>query len=428
MRQLRLNGNDHSGPTRSPQQTQEAWTVALLAAGSGLVGLDRYMLLPVFPILKRTFHLDYQQVGMVVGSLAMTYGVSALIMGWLSDRIGRMKVVVGSAVVFSLLVGLTGFANGLLSLCALRAMMGVADGGFMTSSIAASIEVSAPARHGRNLGIQLMMIPLVGLALCPIVITQLLQIISWRLIFVLITPFGLATSFGLYRVLRTQAGAPPCDPLALRPGASSRWVDLFGYRNVRVCMAGMVCWLTVAASLSSMLPNYLVESVHLSVSQMGIVLAATGLGGACGNLVLPYVSDRIGRKSVALLAAAGAVAALLVFSRLGASPPLLFLVLFVANFFIFALVSMTVGPAVGEAVPPQLRASATGLVLFTGEILGGGVGPILSGIIAGHFGIERIFAFITSILVLGFVLFLFLDETSPGRRTRGASGGREVLR
>ena len=394
---------------------KEAWAVGLLALGCGLVGVDRYMLLPMFPILKQTFHLGYQEVGTISGSLAMTYGASALFMGWLCDRIGRRRVVVGSAVAFSLLVGVTGLANGFLALCALRALMGLADGGFMTSSIAANIEISGPKRQGRNLGIQLMMIPLFGLALSPILATQLLRVMSWRWILFLVTPIGLLTSFGLYRVLAHENGPGDWDQSLATdtPEGTSRWLDLFGYRNVRICMAGMVCWLSVAVSLSSLLPNYLIDNLHLSVGQMGFVLSATGFGGASGNLVMPFLSDRIGRKAVALSSAGGAIFFIAVLTRVGASPGLLFAALFLADFFIFALVSMTIGPAVVEAVPRRLMASATGLVLFMGELLGGGIGPVVAGYVAGHFGVRNIFVFVTVALAAGFVAFLFLQETAP---------------
>ena len=69
-------------------------------------------------------------------------------------------------------------------------------------------------------------------------------------------------------------------------------------------------------------------------------------------------------------------------------------------------------------------ASATGLVLFTGELLGGGIGPVVAGYVAGHFGVRTIFVFVTAALAAGFVAFLFLQETAPlllERRKRHAS-------
>jgi MFS family permease len=68
---------------------------------------------------------------------------------------------------FSVLVGLSGLATGLGSLLVLRALMGFADGAYTPTSIVATLEASRPTRHGLNLGIQQMMLPLFGLGLAP---------------------------------------------------------------------------------------------------------------------------------------------------------------------------------------------------------------------------------------------------------------------
>ena len=104
--------------------------------------------------------------------------------------------------VFSLLVGLSGLATGLATLVLVRALMGLADGIYSSPSIVATLQASKPSRHGMNLGLQQMMLPLFGLALAPILVTQLLQAVSWRWIFVLVTPFGLLVAVAMARVLR----------------------------------------------------------------------------------------------------------------------------------------------------------------------------------------------------------------------------------
>ena len=96
-------------------------------------------------------------------------------------------------------------ATGLASLMVLRAMMGFADGAYTPPSIIATLEASHPTRHGRNLGIQQMMMPLFGLGLAPIIVTQLLHGRRLALDLPLVSIPGIVVAFLLYRVLRNPS-------------------------------------------------------------------------------------------------------------------------------------------------------------------------------------------------------------------------------
>src|SRR6478736_341347 len=110
-------------------------TVTLLCLGFGLVGIDRFMILPLFPVISKELNLDYQDLGQITGVLAIAWGVAALFMGNLSDRLGHRKVIIPAIVVFSLLAGLSGLATGVGSLMIIRALMGVAEGAYTPASI-----------------------------------------------------------------------------------------------------------------------------------------------------------------------------------------------------------------------------------------------------------------------------------------------------
>ena len=90
--------------------------VALLSLGFGLVGIDRFMIMPLFPVMMTDLHLDYQDLGHITGALAVAWGISAMFMGNLSDRVGHRKVIIPAIIVFSLLAGLSGLATGVGSL------------------------------------------------------------------------------------------------------------------------------------------------------------------------------------------------------------------------------------------------------------------------------------------------------------------------
>ena len=213
-------------------------------------------------------------------------------MGNLSDRIGRRAVIISAMVGFSILVGLSGVATGLGSLLILRALMGFADGAYTPTSIVATLEASKPTRHGRNLGIQQMMMPLFGLGLAPIIVTQLLKVVDWRWIFPLVAVPGLLIAFALYRVLRNAPPEAAAAHTATHDATPHKWTDVFRYRNVPLNMIGMLCWLICLIVTTAMMPNYLTDYLHLELAEMGFVLSAIGFGASLGTVLMPWLSDR----------------------------------------------------------------------------------------------------------------------------------------
>ena len=389
--------------------------ISLLALGFGLVGLDRFMILPMFPAIMRDLQLGYSDLGAITGVLAITWGISALFTGQLADRFGGRKVVLTSVVVFSLLVGLSGLATSFATLLVIRALMGVADGAYTPPCLIAALEASKPTRHGLNLGLTQTALALFGLAIAPIVVTQLLQEMSWRWIFVLVTPFGLLLALSMYFVLRPQNAMIRAEHSAIGDeNVPHRWRDLFSYRNIRHNMIGMLCWITCLTICGAFMPSYLVDYLHLTLPQMGFVLSALGFGGTAGFLLL-MLSDHIGRRPVMMLSSVGGAACMLLFIQTGAQPITLFLLLFGTQFFTFAAIGLTVGPISAESVPAGLMASASGLVIFVGEVFGGGIAPIIAGGVAERFGLQYVLYLAVMGILLGLVNSYFLVETAPKR-------------
>ena len=59
----------------------------------------------------KDLHLDYQDVGNIIGALGLAWGGFAGVAGGLSDRFGRKPVLVPTMIAFSLLSGLSGIAR-----------------------------------------------------------------------------------------------------------------------------------------------------------------------------------------------------------------------------------------------------------------------------------------------------------------------------
>jgi MFS family permease len=404
----------------------------VLALGFGLVGIDRFMIVTLFPVIAKELALGYGAIGLITGALSIAWGSAALFMGNVSDRIGRRPVLIGSLLVFSSLVGASGLATGLFSLIAVRIVMGLADGAFMPASIAATLAVSAEKRRGLNIGLQQMTGSLFGLGLAPLIVSMLIGVINWRWIFALfVLPGFFVAGLVASAIPRAEKGKTPVE-VKPRDGLAD-YIAVVRSRNIRVLMALMLAWLTCLVSISAFLPSYLIDHLKLSFGQMGQVMSAIGFGGAFGTVLLLWMSDKFGRKLIMLLAAMVALVAIWLLSRCGADVPSCFACLFVAMGCITALLTLTVGPMCDRSVPPELAATASGVVIATGELFGGGFAPVIVGWVAQRFGIEHVLwtPLVALIFAVGIgTLFkeerLISPEQRPSSRKTGTRSGRSA--
>jgi predicted MFS family arabinose efflux permease len=396
--------------------------VTLLALGFGLVGLDRWLIAPLFPSIMKDLHLTAQDVGNCIGILGLSWGIFAALMGGISDKVGRRKVLIPAIIAFSLLSGFSGVAGGLASLLAIRALMGVAEGSFCPTSFAATADASHPKRRGFNLGLQQSGFALFGLALSPIIATQLLNVVSWRWVFALVSIPGLILGLLMYRVIREPKQAVSDHPAVEHTIKKGNWRDVLKSRNIRVAMVALFCAMTGVFVLGAMLPLYLTDYLALDTQRMGVVVSAIGFGGFVGQFGLPGLSDIVGRRFASIVGFIGTAVMLYVFRGLGAQPLALFAVLFVASFFTLGLVSLLSGPVATEAAPLGMVSTAIGIVVGAGEIFGGGIAPALAGFVATHFGIQNILWLPICAVILGVGVSLLLEETAPSKaRNRHAA-------
>lgn len=383
--------------------------ITVLALGLGLVGIDRFLISTLFPAIARDLHLDYGDIGVIAGVLSIAWGVSALFMGNMADRIGHRKVLVGTLVVFSVLIGASGLATGLLGLVVVRVLMGFADGAFVPASISATVHASPPTRRGRNLGISQMNLSLFGLGFSPLLVAALLHVVNWRWIFLIFLLPGLLLAWSTWRIVPE----PERATAAAQRSSLADWRAVLAYSNVRILVLLMLCWLTCLITTSAFMPSYFIDHLQLSEAQMGTVMSSIGFGAGLGTFALLWLSDKWGRKPVILLATLGALLSLLALNDLGGNVPLLFLSLFMVHFCNNAAIIFTVGPICSETVPTALMATASGLIIAVGELLGGGLAPIVAGQFAERFGIAHLLWLPIAALVLAFLLCLLLKETLP---------------
>lgn len=397
--------------------------ITLLAITFGLVGLDRFILPIILQSPNSTMAKDLGLTpadgGAMAGYLGMAWGVSAFVMGYMADKLGRRAVLVPAILVFSLMSVFSGLAGSVFALVVVRVIMGIAEGPVASTGVAVAVEASKPSRRGLNNGVFQCMISLFGLALGPIIATRLLESHSWHTVFMLVGIPGVVMAILMWLVVR--------EPAKLAPNADgttgTSLLGMFGHRNAKVAPLTLICAMGGIFVIAALLQAYLTAPVGaglgLDAVTAGTVFSAVGVGGAIGQFAMPALSDHIGRKLSTLVSYLLASVALYFFTQAGPeSIGTLWILMFFASLFNFAALAILAGPVAAEAAPPGMLASMAGFVIFAGEFVGGGISPIIAGNLAQTYGLKAALYFASCGLALGFVVALFLKETAP-RKTGG---------
>jgi len=410
----------YASATSSWDTAYEWKTVVLLGIGFGLVGLDRWIIATLFPAMAMDLGLPEGEIGRLSGWLGIAWGVLAICSGRLSDRIGHRKVLIPAIILFSLLSGLSGMVQGLTALIFVRVLMGAMEGTYCPTSFTATAAASKPQRRGFNQGLQQSGFALMGFALGPIIATQLLDVVpSWRWVFWICAIPGFVVGVLLYFHLRepkdTQAGA-----LIGATQASGSWLEVLKTRNIVVCMLALLCAMACVFVLGAMVPVYLTNALQLAPTEVGLVASALGFGGFFGQFGWPGLSDRFGRKPLAILGFVGATLSVYWFASTGAEVLPLFVALFVCSFFCLGNVALITGPIATESAPRGLISAAIGVVVGAGEIFGGGVAPIIAGNVTDRYGLPSALNVALAGVALGIFVCLFLRETAPSKTAAAA--------
>ena len=396
----------------------EAKIVALLCVTFGILSLDRWMIAPLFPSIMHDLDFNYADQGALAGALSLAWGVSAAVLGGLSDKVGRRKVIIPAIIGFSIFSGLSGLATGFVYLVLIRVLMGFVEGGYTPVAIASTVEASHVKRKGLNLGIQQSSFALIGLAFGPIIATQLLRVVSWRYVFLLSVIPGIICAIICARVLKESKDIRRSEESAIKDSDLENkppWTDIFKYRNVvlnMVALLGIMCYFF---TMSAMTSTYMTDYIELDVQTMGFVISGIGIGGTVGSLFFPAISDKIGRKPALFAAFAVGIICMLLYipQGPGANPGVLFVLLCGMAIAGYGCLMMNTAVIPTESVPPALMASASGLPIAVGECFGGGVGPIVAGQIAQNFGLHAVTFLMLGGLIWGIVVCLFIKETAP---------------
>lgn len=364
----------------------EKTLIGILFFTWGTVFLDRMSQLYLAPFIAPEFQLTHEQVGMLASVLAITWALSTFFFGALSDRYGRRVILVPAVFAFSLLSWISGLAQNFEQLLIIRGLMGIAEGPTWSIMTALIEESSPPSRRGRNVGLVVSAAALVGLAVAPVLSTQVAARWGWRLAFFVAGLPGILMGILLRKYVRE-----PERQLREKNEATTvaGYISLLKYRNIWLCCAaaaGFMSWLFLTNVFA---PLYITEVAKQQATTGGFLLGASGLGSFFIGVAFPALSDRVGRKPIMMLLALMAciVPLALLVPRLYEHIWLLAGILFVMNSG-QALASLIMVLVPTESVPARYAATSIGLATLVGEIFGATGAPLLGGAFAERYGLS----------------------------------------
>jgi EmrB/QacA subfamily drug resistance transporter len=158
--------------------------------------MDSTIVNVALPTLGRQFHTSAEAVDTVAIAFLVSLAVFIPTSGWLGDRLGGRRVLLGAIVIFTGASALCGLATSLGELVVFRVLQGV-GGGLMTPvGLAMLFRVFPPAERVRASSILIVptaLAPALGPVLGGLFVTDL----SWRWVFYVNVPIGVAAfAFG----------------------------------------------------------------------------------------------------------------------------------------------------------------------------------------------------------------------------------------
>jgi MFS family permease len=388
----------------------------------GLVFFERLNILYLFPYMAPDLGLSNTQIGMVVGVLGIAWGVSTMVFSSISDFIGSKK---GMLIVFIMLFAAATFLGGLVgslgTLLLVRAFMGAVEGPVIPLIHSIVLAESTPKRRGFNMGFIQSSSNLFGSALAPVIAIGLAVSLSWRDAFFVTAIPAFIMGLILMKFLRKPVIRPEgMQEESLKP-TRKQYFEIFRRRNIWLGSVIAICNLLFLLGISTFLPNILINLSGFSDGISGLLLGLMGFMIFLSQAIAPAISDRIGRKPTLIAFSFVAIFLPVAIYLFHDNLTLLFI-----SILILALGNgyqpLIVAVIPGESVPRVFAASAIAALLLAAELIGGTLGPVLSGILADKFGLLAAMWIPIAAGVVAFLCSFGIQETAPSKTARLPAG------
>ncbi|UTD29837.1 MFS transporter [Bradyrhizobium sp. WD16] len=381
------------------------------ALGYAMDGFDLLILGFMLRAISVDLKLSPPEAASLVTVTLVGAVVGGLVFGMLSDRLGRVRVLTWTIVLFAVFTGLCALAQGYWDLLFYRGIAGLGLGGEFGIGMALVAESWPAAKRARassyvGLGWQ------AGVFVAAIATPLLLPTIGWRGMFLV----GILPALTAY-FIRRRLHEP--DVFIANKASGGDTVQslrlLVADRETVKTSLGMVVLCSVQNfgyyGIMIWLPNYLSTRFNYGLTQSAVWTAVTIAGMALGIALFGHIADRLGRRPAFLGYMIGAAVMVVVYSQL-VSPTALLIGGAVMGFFVNGMLG-GYGALMSELYPTAARATAQNVFFNIGRAVAG-FGPLAVGAVSLAYGFQTAIALLALLYILDIVALLLLVPDRGG--------------
>ena len=205
-----------AAPLAAPQaEPHRGFITVCVMLATIMQALDTTIANVALPYMQGSLSVTFDQVAWVLTSYIVAAAIMTAPVGWLAVRFGRKNVFIICTVGFTAASLLCGVAQGITDMVLYRMLQGIFGAGLVPLSQAVMMDIFPPEKRGQAMaiwGMGVMLGPIMG----PTLGGYLTEYYSWRWVFLINLPFGIATVAGL------MAFMPDTKPREMR-------FDWFGF-------------------------------------------------------------------------------------------------------------------------------------------------------------------------------------------------------
>jgi MFS family permease len=369
------------------------YALSLLLAVNLLNYADRQIIYAVFPLIKDAFALTDTSLGFLGSAFMVCYMLSAPALGWLGDRMSRVKLASAGLAVWSVATSLSGLAASYHSLLLARVTVGIGEASFGTVSPGLLSDYFPKEKRGRILSCFYLAIP-VGSAFGYLLGGILGEKFGWQAAFLIVGLPGVLLAIPVWLLHEPERGATEEKVPAVTIPRRTDYASLFSNRPYIINTMAMTAMTFAMGGLAQWVPTFLYRIHKLDLTAANTYFGSiTVLAGIAGTLVGGWLGDYLQGKmnrGYLLVSGWGFVigAPLAVYALATPSVTTCLVAMFFAEFFLF----LNTGPlntVIINVTAPAVRARAFAVNIFIIHALGDAISPAMLGWLSDLWGLRN---------------------------------------
>jgi MFS family permease len=355
---------------------------------------DRQAIFSLFPLIKTEMRLTDVQLGILGSCFMWMYALCGPFTGWITDRLSRKWLILGSLVFWSVVTAATAIARTYEGMVWCRALGGLGEAFYFPAAMAMISDYHGPETRSRAMSLHQTAVyagSIAGGSISALVG----QHSGWRASFLVFggcgVVLGLVLIFLLREPVRGQSELRVNETIPKKKTLTAL-KEILGNPIVLVLIGIFVGANFVAVVFLTWLPTFLYQKFHMSLSMAGLsaslyLQAASVLGVLCGGYLADRFSKRRGggrqmTQAIGLLLGAP----FLFLTGWTLSVPILVLAMVGFGYF-KGLYDANIIAGLYDVVAIENRGTAAGIANSLGW-LGGGLAPIVIAVGSAKFGMS----------------------------------------